>query len=34
MIINIKKFEWFIPWVWGAVLVTIVVLFVKNALAH
>jgi hypothetical protein len=34
MKIDIKKFEPFIPWVWGGVLVTIIVLFVKNALAH
>jgi hypothetical protein len=34
MKIEIKKIERLIPWAWGAVLVTIVVLFVKNALAH
>jgi len=34
MKIDIKKFEPFIPWVWGAVLVTIIVLFLKNALVH
>jgi hypothetical protein len=34
MKIEIKKFEWIIPWAWGAVLVTIIVLFLKNALVH
>jgi hypothetical protein len=34
MKIEMKKFERFIPWVWGAVFITILVLFVKNALAH
>ena len=34
MKIDIKKIEPFIPWVWGGVLVTIIVLFLKNALAH
>jgi hypothetical protein len=29
-----KKIERFIPWAWGVVLITIIVLFVKNALAH
>jgi hypothetical protein len=34
MKIEIKKYERLIPWAWGAVLVMILVLFVKNALAH
>jgi hypothetical protein len=34
MKIEIKKYERFIPWAWGGVLIAIVVLFVKNALAH
>jgi hypothetical protein len=34
MKIDIKKFEPFIPWVWGGVFVTIIVLFLKNALTH
>ncbi len=34
MKIEIKKFERIIPWVWGGVLVVIVVLFFKNALSH
>jgi len=34
MKIEIKKLERFIPWAWGMVFITIIVLFVKNALAH
>ena len=34
MKIDIKKFEPFIPWIWGGVLVTIIVLFLKNAVSH
>ena len=31
---EMKKYERFILWAWGGVFIFIVVLFVKNALAH
>ena len=34
MKIEIKKYERFVLWAWGGILIMIVVLFVKNALAH
>ena len=34
MKIEIKKYERFIPWAWGGIFILILVLFVKNALAH